>query len=99
VLQVRVQPRASREEIGGWRAGALVVRVTAPPVEGEANRAVTTLLARTLGVPRSAVTVVRGERGRDKVVRVEGLSLAEIRQRLGAGGVAVTPRGTGGDAR
>jgi uncharacterized protein (TIGR00251 family) len=94
-VQVRVQPRASREAISGWRGGALVVRVTAPPVEGEANRAVTTLLARALGVARSAVTVVRGERGRDKVVRVEGLSLAEVRQRLGAGGVAVTPRGTG----
>ncbi|MBI2206148.1 MAG: DUF167 domain-containing protein [Candidatus Rokubacteria bacterium] len=60
----------------------LAVRVTAPPVEGEANRAVAALLARSLGVAPSAVTVVRGERGRDKVVRVTGLGASEIQARL-----------------
>jgi uncharacterized protein (TIGR00251 family) len=82
VVRLRVQPRASRDEIVGWQAGALRVRVTAPPVEGEANRAVATLLARALGVRPSAVSVVRGERGRDKLVRVEGLSVAEVEARL-----------------
>lgn len=82
-LRLRVQPRASRDEIVGWRApGVLSVRVTAPPVEGEANRAVGALLARALGLRPSAVTVVRGERGRDKLVRVEGLSDAEVHARL-----------------
>ncbi len=82
LLRIRVQPRASRDAIVGWRDDALVVRVTAPPVEGEANRAVGELLARRLGVRPSAVSVVHGERGRDKLVRVEGLSLAEIRARI-----------------
>jgi uncharacterized protein (TIGR00251 family) len=58
------------------------VRVTAPPVEGEANRAVARLLARALRVPPSAVTVVRGERGRDKIVRIDGLALGEIEARV-----------------
>jgi uncharacterized protein YggU (UPF0235/DUF167 family) len=53
-------------------------------VEGRANAAVTELLAAALGLPRSAVRVARGERGRDKLVRVEGLSAGEIRNRLGA---------------
>lgn len=80
---MRVQPRASRDEVLGWREGVLALRVTAPPVEGEANRAVEALLAGALGVRRSAVSVVRGERGRDKLVRVEGLTDAEVRARLG----------------
>ena len=60
----------------------LAVRVTAPPVEGEANRALTALLAAVLGVPRSAVTVAVGARGRDKVVRVSGLETHEIAARV-----------------
>jgi uncharacterized protein (TIGR00251 family) len=81
-VRLRVQPRASRDEVVGWQAGALRVRVTAPPVEGEANRAVVELLARVLGVRAGALTVVHGAHGRDKLVRVEGLSLPEVEARL-----------------
>ena len=56
--------------------------MTAPPVEGEANRAVCDLLARALGIRASAVSVVHGERGRDKLVRVDGLTDADVRTRL-----------------
>jgi hypothetical protein len=79
---VRVQPRASREAILGWQQDALRLAVTAPPVEGEANDALRRLLARALRVAPSAVSVVRGERGRDKVVRVEGMTGVELRSRL-----------------
>ena len=82
VLHVRVQPRASRDAITGWRDDVLGVRVTAPPAEGAANAAVTALLARALAVARSAVTVLRGARGRDKLVRITGLTTAEARARL-----------------
>ena len=81
-LRVRVQPRASQEAIVGWREDALRVAVTAPPVEGGANQAVQRLLARALGVAPSAVSLVRGERSRDKLVRVEGMTGAELRSRL-----------------
>jgi hypothetical protein len=77
-----VQPRASRDEVVGWQAGALRVRVTASPVEGEANRAVLGLLARALGVKVGALSLVHGARGRDKLVRVDGMSLLEIEARL-----------------
>lgn len=93
-LRVRVQPRASRTEIVGWRDGALAVRVTAPPVEGEANAAVSALLADALGVSRSAVTLVRGARGRDKLVRIAGLTDAVIRSRLAS--LSGHPRSTPG---
>lgn len=83
MLRLRLTPRASTNAVLGWRAdGALGVRVTAPPVEGAANRAVEALLAETLGLPRSAVSVARGERSRDKLVRVAGMTLAEVRTSL-----------------
>jgi uncharacterized protein (TIGR00251 family) len=72
-IPVRVQPRARSDELVGLRDGVLVVRVTAPPLEGRANEAVCRLLAGVLGVRASRLTVVRGERARDKVVAVAGL--------------------------
>ena len=84
LLRVRVQPRAPRSEIVGWRAdGALSVRVAAPPVEGRANVALAELLAGALDVRTTAVTVEHGTRGRDKLVRIMGLTPAEVRQRIG----------------
>jgi uncharacterized protein len=72
-LRVRVTARASRDELAGLRDGVLHVRVSAPPVEGKANQAVCKLIARALGVGRTSVTVVKGERSRDKVVRIDGV--------------------------
>ena len=84
MVRRRVQPRASRDEITGWRDDALIVRVSAPPVDGEANRAVLGLLARALGVRPSALAVQHGERGRDKLVRIEGVTRREVYARLGS---------------
>jgi hypothetical protein len=85
-LRVRVQPRASRDETAGERAGALVVRLTAPPVGGEANDALLRFLARRLARPASAFRLVRGARSRDKVVRLEGVTAAVVLARLQADG-------------
>ncbi|HJK92534.1 MAG TPA: DUF167 family protein [Polyangiaceae bacterium LLY-WYZ-15_(1-7)] len=79
VFPVRVAPRASRSAIAGLHGGALKVALTAPPVEGAANAALVKLLAKKLGVAKSAVTIVRGERGRDKQVRVAGVDAAAAR--------------------
>lgn len=81
-LCVRVQPRSSRQALGGERDGALVVRLTAPPVEGRANEALARFLGRVLGVPPSAVRVVQGATGRDKRVAVAGISAAAALERL-----------------
>jgi uncharacterized protein (TIGR00251 family) len=97
MLRVRVQPRAARAAITGWREDALLVRVTAPPVDGAANAAVSALLARALEVAPSTVRVVRGERGRDKLVRINGLTLTEARARLQR--VAPNPGVEGGASR
>ena len=71
---MRVIPRAARDELAGTRDGRLLVRVTAPPLDGRANAAVCALLAKAAGVPKGAVGVVRGERSRDKRVRIEGVA-------------------------
>ncbi|MFU8858671.1 MAG: DUF167 domain-containing protein [Deferrisomatales bacterium] len=82
-MEVWVQPRASRDEIAGLQGDAIRVRLTAPPVDGEANEALVRFLARRLGVARRAVTLVRGQSGRRKALRIEGLPPEEVRRRLG----------------
>lgn len=85
VIDVRVIPRASRAGIAGTRDDALLVRLNAPPVEGAANAELVEIIARALGVPRRAVTIVSGERGRNKRLLVAGLNEAIVRTRLRAG--------------
>ena len=82
-LAVRVQPRAKSDALDGERGGALVVRVTAPPVDGRANAAVCALVARAAGVPKSAVTVVHGAGTRDKVLEIRGVDTASLRRAVG----------------
>ncbi|MEJ7787360.1 MAG: DUF167 domain-containing protein [Solirubrobacteraceae bacterium] len=82
-LTVRLQPWAKRNAIVEERDGVLRVTVAAPPVDGRANAALCKLIAKQAGVARGRVSVIRGERSRDKVVRVEGMEAGELRRRLG----------------
>jgi uncharacterized protein len=92
-LRVRLRARGKGDEIVGLVDGVLVARVSAPPVDGSANRSLCRLLARALRVAPSRVTIVRGERSRDKLVRVEGMSRAEVEAALGLDGcVRTLPR-------
>jgi len=82
-LDVQVVPRASRSRIVGPHDGRLKIQLAAPPVDGAANEALVELLARTLELPRSAVSVLRGATGKRKTVRIAGLGAAALRARLG----------------
>jgi uncharacterized protein (TIGR00251 family) len=77
-VTVRVRTRSHGDELLGFRDGVLQARVSAPPVDGKANRALCRLIAKRVGVAPSRVSVVRGERSRDKLVRVEGVNPAEL---------------------
>ena len=83
-IKIRVQPRASADQVVGFEEGTLRLRVTAPPTGGKANAGVTALIAKSLGVAKSKVQIVRGHSSRDKVVSVAALDEAEVRRRLGA---------------
>jgi uncharacterized protein (TIGR00251 family) len=83
-LRVRVKPRASRDALDGEREGALVVRLSAPPVEGAANEALQRFLGKALGIAPGAVRILKGLTGRTKLVAIAGLDAATARERLGA---------------
>lgn len=82
-LNVRLQSRAKRNVIVGEVDGALRVSVAAAPIDGQANAALCKLIAKRAGIARGRVSVIRGERSREKVVRVEGLASGELRRALG----------------
>jgi uncharacterized protein (TIGR00251 family) len=81
---VRVQPRAKRNEVAGIIGEALKLALTAPPLEGKANQACVEFLAKILKAPKSSVTIAAGLSSRNKVIRVAGLSAAEVQARLAA---------------
>jgi len=81
-VKIRVQPRASKNQIVGWMEDALKVRLTAPPVEGEANAALLRFIAEYFGLPRSEVVLVTGATSRQKVIRINGLTAAQVSQRV-----------------
>ena len=85
LLTIRLTPRAARERLVAAHDGAYAAHVTPPPVEGAANEALCRLVAKAAGVAPSRVTVVRGQRGRQKVVRIDGADEADVRARIGAG--------------
>jgi uncharacterized protein (TIGR00251 family) len=82
LLELLVQPRASRTRVVGEHDGRLKVQLAAPPVDGEANEALVAFLAGALGVRRAEVALLRGEAGRRKTVRVAGVDAAAALQAL-----------------
>ena len=82
LLRVYVQPRASRNEVCGIHGDSLRVAITAPPLEGKANRAVIQLCAKLFSVQKKDVTLMRGEHSRFKTVRFSSLTAGDIKKRL-----------------
>jgi uncharacterized protein len=82
LLPVAVQPRASRNAVAGLRGNALKLLLTAPPVEGAANDACLRLLAALFGVSRSRLSIVRGEKARQKLIRITDSSVDRLRAHL-----------------
>jgi uncharacterized protein len=84
-LGVRVTPRASHNEITGFQEdGTVKIRLTAPPVESEANAALVEFLAEVLGVPKSRLDIVAGLKGHDKLVAIMDMEKEEVQSRLTA---------------
>lgn len=82
-ISVRLQPKAFREELRGWdEGGVLRVRVKEAPVDGAANAALVRLVAKYLGLSRGAISIIHGATGRNKILKIEGLSARQIKNRL-----------------
>jgi len=81
-LRLHVQPRAKRSEIAGVHAGALKLKITAPPVDDAANRAIIQYFSTLLGIPRSNIQILSGTKYRDKKLQIRGLSLPDFLNRL-----------------
>ena len=82
VISVKIQPRASKNEIIRREGGGLKIRLTAPPVDGAANEALVKYLSGELGVARSRVEIVSGQSSRDKIIRIDGLSSGDVERLL-----------------
>lgn len=82
VLSIRIQPRASKNEAVLMESGGLKIRLTAPPVDGAANEALIRFLADRLDVTKSQVEIVSGHTGREKIIRISGMSEGEAKQML-----------------
>lgn len=82
IFKVRVQPRAAKNQVSGLLDDAVKIRLTAPPVDGEANKALLEFVAKLFKVPKSNVELVSGHTGRNKMIRVEKVALGQAQQIL-----------------
>ena len=82
ILAIHLQPQAKRDEIAGTHAGALKIRLKAPPVDGKANQALLAFLAQRLSLPKGKIKILKGLTSRQKQVLIQGLSLEEVKKRL-----------------
>ena len=81
-IRLHVQPRARRSEISGFYSGALKIKVTAPPVDDAANRAVVEFLASRLGISKSKISILSGAKSKDKVLLIKNISADALLKKL-----------------
>lgn len=81
-IDVRVQPRASRDQVMGIEEGCLKIKLMAPPVEGEANHALISFLSKTLDIRKKDIEILRGDTARRKLVELRGITRSELESRL-----------------
>ncbi|MEK6657008.1 MAG: DUF167 domain-containing protein [Nitrospirota bacterium] len=77
-MPVRIQPRASKDEIVGEYNGALKIKLTAPPVEGEANKRCIEFLSKRFKIAKSCLEIIKGEKSKDKMIKIIGLGKADV---------------------
>ena len=85
-LKVRVMPNAKKSEFSGCRGGEWVLRLNAPPVDGKANKAALEFIANSLGIARSGVCLISGEKGRHKIFEIVGFQPSDVARKLAKSG-------------
>jgi uncharacterized protein (TIGR00251 family) len=82
-LEIKVQPRSSRNQIAGEQDGVLKIKLTAPPVDREANQALIDYLSDLLGIPKRSVNLIKGETSRNKLVEISGIDKEFLLKKVG----------------
>lgn len=82
-FEVKVQPKSSQNQITGVAGGVLKVKLTSPPVDGKANKALINLLAKTMNVSRGSITLVRGESSTTKLIEITGINKETVLRQTG----------------
>lgn len=82
-LEIKVQPRSSRNQMAGVQDGILKIKLTAPPVDGEANLALIEYLSSLLGVPKRSINLIKGETSRNKLVEINGINREFLLKKVG----------------
>jgi uncharacterized protein (TIGR00251 family) len=77
-----IQPRSSKNQVCGLHGESLKIRLTSPPVDGEANKMCVKFMAKTLDVSPSQVTIVSGQTGRNKIIRIEDMEIPEFLEKI-----------------
>jgi len=85
-IKVRVISKARKSEFAGYREGEWVLRLNAPPVDGKANKAAVDFIAKSLGVPRSGISLISGEKGRHKIFEIVGFQPSDVERKLAHSG-------------
>ena len=80
LLFLYVQPRAAKNKIAGQHGNALKLSITSPPVDGQANKAVISFLAKTLRLPKTSISIVGGDKSRNKTIRITGISFSSLKK-------------------
>ena len=84
LLDIYVQPKSSKNQLVGMHQGSLKIRLTAPPVDGEANKECVKFLAKLLGIPKSDIQIVQGHKSRRKTLSIRGMSPEAVQSSLNA---------------
>jgi hypothetical protein len=82
LVQVKIIPRSSKNQVAGYDRGCYKIKIAAPPVDGQANQGLIAFLAKKLGIAKSRVKIVSGEKSKQKKIKIDGLTLSEIRTLL-----------------
>lgn len=91
-ISLRVVPGAAKSELAGLTSGVLRIKIAAPPLKGKANKELISFLSRLLGIPKGALTIIKGHTSRDKVIAIDDLSQDEVTRRLSSSADADTSR-------
>ena len=82
-IEVKVQPRSSKNQVAGEQDGALKIKLTAPPVDGEANQALIKYLSTWLKIPKKNITILKGETARHKLIEIQGIDKNSLLKKAG----------------